>query len=168
MQFKDKFFACLSLGERTYRTETSDKCVVLAFLSLPLLLDTCPMSIPFHSSARIFLSHSHVCVLCCVPRIVVNFNFHAGLLKTTTTSYHPLHIVNWLCLYFFFKFWILKCIYYHRSETLLSILVPVLDSNMWTFFFSCSTHRPVWDSVSEPHILSVNLLKCQFKIAFLI
>ncbi|KAL6613786.1 hypothetical protein ACP70R_036056 [Stipagrostis hirtigluma subsp. patula] len=24
MQFKDKFFACLSLGERTYRTETSD------------------------------------------------------------------------------------------------------------------------------------------------
>nr|CAB3479494.1 unnamed protein product [Digitaria exilis] len=25
VKFKDKFFACLSLGERTYRTETSDK-----------------------------------------------------------------------------------------------------------------------------------------------
>jgi hypothetical protein len=25
MRFKDKFFACLSLGERTYRTERSDK-----------------------------------------------------------------------------------------------------------------------------------------------
>ncbi|BAD87121.1 hypothetical protein [Oryza sativa Japonica Group] len=25
MQFKDKFIACLSLGERTYRTEKSDK-----------------------------------------------------------------------------------------------------------------------------------------------
>jgi phosphatidylserine decarboxylase len=24
MQFKDKFFACLSLGDRTYRTDTSD------------------------------------------------------------------------------------------------------------------------------------------------
>lgn len=25
LRFKDKFFACLSLGERTYRTETSDR-----------------------------------------------------------------------------------------------------------------------------------------------
>ncbi|RWW06408.1 hypothetical protein GW17_00030269 [Ensete ventricosum] len=25
MQFKDRWFACLSLGERTYRTETSDQ-----------------------------------------------------------------------------------------------------------------------------------------------
>jgi len=25
MQFKDKFFACLSLGDRTYRTDKSDK-----------------------------------------------------------------------------------------------------------------------------------------------
>jgi phosphatidylserine decarboxylase len=42
MRFKDKFFACLSLGERTYRTETSDKfsnifsivlCAVLTCLS---------------------------------------------------------------------------------------------------------------------------------------
>jgi phosphatidylserine decarboxylase len=30
MRFKDKFFACLLLGERTYRTETSDKCVAFA------------------------------------------------------------------------------------------------------------------------------------------
>ncbi|TVU36953.1 hypothetical protein EJB05_18910 [Eragrostis curvula] len=36
MHFKDKFFACLSLGERTYRTETSDKCV--NFASLPSLI----------------------------------------------------------------------------------------------------------------------------------
>jgi hypothetical protein len=32
MRFKDKFFACLSLGERTYRTERSDK-----FSNTPLL-----------------------------------------------------------------------------------------------------------------------------------
>jgi len=30
MQFKDKFFACLSLGDRTYRTDKSDKCVLFA------------------------------------------------------------------------------------------------------------------------------------------
>jgi hypothetical protein len=41
MRFKDKFFACLSLGERTYRTETSDKfsnifsIVLCAVLCLP-------------------------------------------------------------------------------------------------------------------------------------
>ncbi|KAM0832347.1 hypothetical protein ACQ4PT_064956 [Festuca glaucescens] len=34
MRFKDKFFACLSLGERTYRTERSDKFNLRIFLFL--------------------------------------------------------------------------------------------------------------------------------------
>jgi hypothetical protein len=36
MQFKDKFFACLSLGERTYRTDKSDKCVLFASTTFTL------------------------------------------------------------------------------------------------------------------------------------
>lgn len=46
MGFKDKFFACLSLGERTYRTETSDK--LRFFPSYPFSLFLCLFEFRVH------------------------------------------------------------------------------------------------------------------------
>ncbi|KAF8646803.1 hypothetical protein HU200_065601 [Digitaria exilis] len=40
MQFKDKFFACLSLGERTYRTETSDNIIADKLQEKKVIVET--------------------------------------------------------------------------------------------------------------------------------
>ncbi|TVU36898.1 hypothetical protein EJB05_18851 [Eragrostis curvula] len=53
MRFKDKFFACLSLGERTYRTETSDKCV--NFASLPSLSFLCTHRPVWNSEKKVIV-----------------------------------------------------------------------------------------------------------------